>query len=433
MYKVHIKPHWEIAYDNEAPLDTANLLMLLTGIQQSGSIARAAQLTRYSYRHAWGLLRDAERIFGNSLIDSGRGRGTTLTDFASKLLWADRLVTARLSPTLDSLASELEVELGKTVGGKPETVRLNASHGFAVAALLGQINEARLPVEVDIASEFRYRDPPLDKKAAMIVISQSGETADTLAALNFAKAAGQKTLAVVNVAGSSIARAADGIIQTQAGPEIGVASTKAFTAQLTVLACLAIDAAHKRKTLDEPRRKEMVKALIEAPGHINHVLQQHKRLEEASQHLFECHDVLYFGRGANYPIALEGALKLKEISYIHAEGYAAGELKHGPIALIDENMPVVVITPHDAVFEKTASNIQEVVARGARVFVITDTEGAKKLSPKPFWHMAIPKVDPFIAPLVYVIPLQLLAYYTALAKGTDVDQPRNLAKSVTVE
>jgi glucosamine--fructose-6-phosphate aminotransferase (isomerizing) len=292
---------------------------------------------------------------------------------------------------------------------------------------------ARLPVEVDIASEFRYRDPPLDKKTAMIVISQSGETADTLAALNFAKAAGQKTLAVVNVAGSSIARAADGIIQTQAGPEIGVASTKAFTAQLTVLACLAIDAAHKRKTLDEPRRKEMAKALIEAPGHINHILQQHKRLEEASQHLFECHDVLYFGRGANYPIALEGALKLKEISYIHAEGYAAGELKHGPIALIDENMPVVVITPHDAVFEKTASNIQEVVARGARVFVITDTEGAKKLSPKPFWHMAIPKVDPFIAPLVYVIPLQLLAYYTALAKGTDVDQPRNLAKSVTVE
>jgi glucosamine--fructose-6-phosphate aminotransferase (isomerizing) len=292
---------------------------------------------------------------------------------------------------------------------------------------------AHLPVEVDIASEFRYRSPPMNKKGVMIVVSQSGETADTLAALHFAKANGQKVLAVVNVPTSSIARTADGMIQTLAGPEIGVASTKAYTAQLTVLACLAMDAAQARGTLDKKRKEEMLKALLEAPAHVNHILQQQKRLEEAAQGLFESRDVLYLGRGANYPIAMEGALKLKEISYIHAEGYAAGELKHGPIALIDEGMPVVVIAPHDAVFDKTASNIQEVMARGAKVFVVTDNEGLAKLQPAPFWSMALPKVDPFIAPLLYVVPLQLLAYYTAVAKGTDVDQPRNLAKSVTVE
>jgi glucosamine--fructose-6-phosphate aminotransferase (isomerizing) len=292
---------------------------------------------------------------------------------------------------------------------------------------------AQLPVEIDIASEFRYRNPPMNKKGAMIVISQSGETADTLAALHFAKAHGQKVLAVVNVPSSSIARAADGVIQTLAGPEIGVASTKAYTAQLTVLACLAMDAAQARGTIDTKRKQEMLKALLEAPAHVNHILQQQKRLEDAAHGLFQASDVLYLGRGANYPIAMEGALKLKEISYIHAEGYAAGELKHGPIALIDEGLPVVVIAPHDAVFDKTASNIQEVMARGAKVFVLTDNEGLEKLHPAPFWSMALPKVDPFIAPLLYVVPLQLLAYYTALAKGTDVDQPRNLAKSVTVE
>ncbi|MBI3418606.1 MAG: glutamine--fructose-6-phosphate transaminase (isomerizing), partial [Proteobacteria bacterium] len=292
---------------------------------------------------------------------------------------------------------------------------------------------ARLPVEVDVASEFRYRNGPLHKKGALIVVSQSGETADTLAALNFTKAGGQKTLAVVNVPGSSITRAADGMLQTLAGPEIGVASTKAFTAQLTALACLALDAAQTRGTLDKSRAQEIVKALCEVPGHINHILQQQNKLKDAAHHLFEKHDVLYFGRGVNYPIALEGALKLKEISYIHAEGYAAGELKHGPIALIDEDMPVVVIAPHDALFEKTASNIQEVVARGAKVFVLTDAEGQKRMQPPPFWCMALPTVDPFASPFLCVVALQLLAYHTAVAKGTDVDQPRNLAKSVTVE
>jgi glucosamine--fructose-6-phosphate aminotransferase (isomerizing) len=292
---------------------------------------------------------------------------------------------------------------------------------------------ARLPVEIDIASEFRYRAGPVDKTAAMIVISQSGETADTMAALNFAKGQGQKVLAVLNVPGSSMARAADGMIQTLAGPEIGVASTKAFTTQLTVLACLAIDCALARREITPKRAEEIVAALREIPSHINRILQDHELLQMLSAHLAEARDVLYLGRGVNYPIALEGALKLKEVSYIHAEGYAAGELKHGPIALIDEDMPVIVIAPQDALFEKTASNMQEVMARGGKVIAFSDAEGLKRLSPKPFWNMELPTVDPFVSPLLYSIPVQLLAYYTAMAKGTDVDQPRNLAKSVTVE
>ncbi len=292
---------------------------------------------------------------------------------------------------------------------------------------------AGLPVEVDIASEYRYRSPPLHDKGALMVISQSGETADTLAALRFAGERGQKTLAVVNVPGSSIARAADGVLQTHAGPEIGVASTKAFTAQLAVLACLALDCARTRGAVDETRLDALTQALRAVPGHINAVLQKSASIREAAQILAEARDMLYLGRGLYYPIALEGALKLKEISYIHAEGYAAGELKHGPIALIDEDMPVVVVAPHDALFEKTASNIQEVMARGAKVLVVTDEKGASSLDPPPFWQLALPEIDPFAAPLVCVVPLQVLAYETALAKGTDVDQPRNLAKSVTVE
>lgn len=292
---------------------------------------------------------------------------------------------------------------------------------------------ARLPVDSDIASEYRYRAAPVDKNAAMIVISQSGETADTLAALNFAKAEGQKTLAIVNVPGSSMARAADGVLQTLAGPEIGVASTKAFTTQLTVLALLAVDAALARGTVTQERAQEIIRHLREVPALINQILQKDDLLQQLASTLAEARDVLYLGRGVNYPVAMEGSLKLKEVSYIHAEGYAAGELKHGPIALIDEDMPVVVVAPCDALFEKTASNMQEVMARGGKVIVFSNDEGLKRLTPKPFWSMALPTVDPFITPLLYSIPMQLLAYYTAIAKGTDVDQPRNLAKSVTVE
>ncbi len=292
---------------------------------------------------------------------------------------------------------------------------------------------ARLPVDVDIASEYRYRGAPVDPKGAMIVISQSGETADTLAALSYAKSHGQKVLGILNVQGSSMARAVDSVLLTLAGPEIGVASTKAFTTQLAVLAALAIDCAEKRGSIKADEAKKLVAALREVPGHINHVLHQQDSIRELGEHLAEAHDVLYLARGPIYPIALEGALKLKEISYIHAEGYAAGELKHGPIALIDEDMPVVVLAPHDALYEKTTSNMQEVLARGGKVVAFSDAKGLAHLTAKPFWSAALPDIHPFIAPLVYSIPVQLLAYYTAIAKGTDVDQPRNLAKSVTVE
>jgi len=292
---------------------------------------------------------------------------------------------------------------------------------------------ARLPIEIDIASEFRYREAPMPKGGVMIAVSQSGETADTLAAIRYAKKQGQKILAVVNVPQSSIARLSDVVVPTLAGPEIGVASTKAYTTQLAVLLCLAVDAAMARGTMEKKRAKAILQALREVPAQLNDVLRDENKLQELSQNLAEARDVLYLGRGLLYPVALEGALKLKEISYIHAEGYAAGEMKHGPIALIDESMPVVVLGPHDALFEKTASNVQEVVARGGKVVLFSDKKGIANLGVKPFWSMALPECEPVVMPLLYAIPVQLLAYYTALAKGTDVDQPRNLAKSVTVE
>ncbi len=292
---------------------------------------------------------------------------------------------------------------------------------------------AGLSVEIDVASEFRYRGSPMPEGGAMIVISQSGETADTLAALNYAKQHGQKILAVVNAQHSTIARQADAIVATLCGPEISVASTKAFTTQLTVLLCLALDAAKARGTLSVEKESEILQALREVPAKLNDVLREDHKIQELAQKICDAKDVLYLGRGLMYPVALEGALKLKEISYIHAEGYPAGELKHGPIALIDETMPVVVVAPHDALFEKTASNIQEVVARGGKVVLFTDKAGLANMGSKPYWVTTLPECHPVVAPILYTIPVQLLAYYTALAKGTDVDQPRNLAKSVTVE
>jgi glucosamine--fructose-6-phosphate aminotransferase (isomerizing) len=292
---------------------------------------------------------------------------------------------------------------------------------------------ARLPVDVDIASEFRYREAPLQKDGVMAVISQSGETADTLAAIAYAKKHGQKIMAIVNVPQSSIARQADVIVPTLAGPEISVASTKAYTTQLTVLLSLAVAAGVARKTISDERAEEILQALHEAPAQINEILREDHKFQELAQDFADATNVLYLARGSLYPLALEGALKLKEISYIHAEGYPAGELKHGPIALIDETMPVVVLAPHDPLFEKTASNVQEVVARGGRIVLFTDKKGLQELGAKPAWAMVLPACDPVVAPLLFAIPVQLLAYYTALAKGTDVDQPRNLAKSVTVE
>jgi glucosamine--fructose-6-phosphate aminotransferase (isomerizing) len=290
-----------------------------------------------------------------------------------------------------------------------------------------------IAVETDIASEFRYRKPAFGKKAFSVFVSQSGETADTLAALRYCKEQGLKTLAVVNVPESTIWREADARLPTLAGPEIGVASTKAFTAQLSALAALAIAVGRARGTLSSQEENRLVHALMETPRLITDALASEPEIEKIAHELAQARDVLYLGRGVHYPIALEGALKLKEISYIHAEGYAAGELKHGPIALIDEETPVVVVAPHDALFEKTLSNMQEVNARGGKLIVITDEAGAAACRDIAKHIILTPPCDPFIAPLVYSVPIQLLAYLTAVHKGTDVDQPRNLAKSVTVE
>ena len=292
---------------------------------------------------------------------------------------------------------------------------------------------AHLPVEVDIASEFRYREVPLDPGALAIFISQSGETADTLASLRYARDHAQHVLSIVNVPTSTIARESDVVLPTLAGPEIGVASTKAFTCQLAALASLAIAAGRARGVLSEADEKRLVHALIEVPRHLTEALALEPQIEQLARDLAKCHDVLYLGRGTSYPIALEGALKLKEISYIHAEGYAAGELKHGPIALIDETMPVVVIAPHDGVFDKTVSNMQEVAARGGRLILVSDAKGATAAGGQSVVTLTMPTVPAAVGPLVYAVPVQLLAYHTAVALGTDVDQPRNLAKSVTVE
>ncbi len=292
---------------------------------------------------------------------------------------------------------------------------------------------ARLPVEIDIASEFRYRNPPLPEGGVALFVSQSGETADTLAALRYAKANGQKIVAVVNVPESSIAREADLVLPIHAGPEVGVASTKAFTCQLMVLAALAISTARQRGTIDAAEEARLVRALSEVPRLLAESVAMESDIEKLSNELSKARDVIYLGRGAQFPIALEGALKLKEISYIHAEGYASGELKHGPIALIDENVPVVTLAPQDALYEKTVSNMQEVMARGGKVLLVSDAAGVAHSGADCWRTLTMPDCDPFVAPIVYAVPTQLIAYHTAVAKGTDVDQPRNLAKSVTVE
>lgn len=292
---------------------------------------------------------------------------------------------------------------------------------------------ARLPVEIDVASEFRYREAPLPENGLALFVSQSGETADTLACLRYARQEKQTVLSVVNVPTSTIARESDAVAPTLAGPEIGVASTKAFTCQLTALACLALAAARARGTLSAADEARHVRSLIALPGLIAKALELEPEIEKLARELSKAKDVLYLGRGTSFPLALEGALKLKEISYIHAEGYPAGELKHGPIALIDEDMPVIVVAPHDALFEKTASNMQEVAARGGRIILITDAKGAAECGIVPETTIIMPEMDPLFAPIVYALPIQMIAYQTAVFMGKDVDQPRNLAKSVTVE
>ncbi len=292
---------------------------------------------------------------------------------------------------------------------------------------------ARVPVDIDVASEFRYREPVMEPGGLALFISQSGETADTLAALRHARAEGQKIAVVVNVPTSTMAREADLLLPTHAGPEIGVASTKAFTCQLAVLAALAANLARAKGRLSRDEEQAIVRHLSEAPESLNQALAYDEAIAAMAWKIAEARDVLYLGRGTDYPLAMEGALKLKEISYIHAEGYAAGEMKHGPIALIDEAVPVIVIAPSGPLFEKTVSNMQEVQARGGKVVLISDAEGIAAAGDNCLATITMPRVHPLIAPLVYAIPVQLLAYHVAVAKGNDVDQPRNLAKSVTVE
>ncbi len=332
--------------------------------------------------------------------------------------------------------TEEELKLKGLDFNKVERVSLIACGTAAYAAEVGKYwfeQLAGLPTDVDVASEFRYRKPALTGNTLAMAVSQSGETADTLAALRYCKAQGLQTSVLVNVLGSTMAREADYAMPIKAGPEIGVASTKAFTSQLTALLCMAITAGVQRGFIDADAERALVDSLTHIPRHINETLKLDGEIEELANKLSKAKSAFYLGRGVHYPLALEGALKLKEISYIHAEGYAAGELKHGPIALIEEGTPVIVIAPSDELFEKTVSNMQEVATRGASVILITDAKGAKYAKDMAPYIITCPDVSHVTAPIIYAVTIQLLAYHTAVHLGTDVDQPRNLAKSVTVE
>jgi glutamine---fructose-6-phosphate transaminase (isomerizing) len=335
-------------------------------------------------------------------------------------------------PTSDALTFP-ELPFDPATLPKLTIVAAGASYYAAMVAKYWFEGLARLSVEVDIASEFRYRNTVLPKDGAALFISQSGETLDTLMALHHARAEGQHILGLVNVPESTIEREADVVFRTLAGPEICVASTKAFTTQLMTLACLAVAWGKARGTLDQARAAEIMAALTHVPASMAEVLGDLDRWIACARELAQARDVIYLGRGSNYPIALEGALKLKELSYIHAEAYPAGEMKHGPIALLEEGLPVVMVAPHDEWFEKTASNLKEARARGAKVVLLSDKAGVAKLGAEASWAFELPDIDPVAAPLLYTLPVQLLGYYTAVEKGTDIDQPRNLAKSVTVE
>ena len=320
--------------------------------------------------------------------------------------------------------------------GKIPRISISACGSAFYAGMVGRgwfETLARVPCEGDVASEFRYRAPPLEPGGLGLLVSQSGETADTLAALRYLRAAGQHVLSVLNVAESSMARESDAVLQTVAGPEIGVATTKAFTAQLAVLACLALATGRARGSLSAEQEAAMTAALLEVPSRAAQVLEHDGEIRRVAERVAKARDVLYLGRGTCFPIAMEGALKLKEISYIHAEGYAAGEMKHGPISLIDDAVPVIAIAPSGPLFEKIASNLQEAAARGGKIIVFSDAAGAERLHGIAAETVVLPTVDPFVAPILYTIAVQLLAYHVAVLKGTDVDQPRNLAKSVTVE
>lgn len=418
----------------------------------SDAIALSPFTNRIAYLHDgdWAILgRDSAHIFdidGNPverpiqissasayMIDKGNHR-----HFMEKEIYEQpEVISHALSHYVDFAEQKVRAVDAGIDFANLRGLAISACGTAYLAGLVGKYwfeRYARLPVEIDVASEFRYREMPLSPDQAALFISQSGETADTLASLRYCKDNGLKIGAVVNVKESTIAREADAVFPILAGPEIGVASTKAFTCQLAVLASLAVAAGRARGTLSEADEKQLVHSLIEMPRIMSKVINAvQPQIEALSRDLSKFKDVLYLGRGTSYPLALEGALKLKEISYIHAEGYAAGELKHGPIALIDENMPVIVIAPFDRFFEKTVSNMQEVAARGGRIIFITDEKGAAASKLETMATIVLPVVAEILSPMIYSIPIQLLAYHTAVFMGTDVDQPRNLAKSVTVE
>lgn len=365
------------------------------------------------------------------LVDKGNHKHFMLKEIHEQ----PEVISHTLTNYIDLVASKVSFpDLGIDLAKIPR-VTISACGTAYLAGLTAKYwleRYARVPVEIDVASEMRYREAPMPAGGVALFISQSGETADTLATLRYCKAQGQRILSVVNVRTSTIARESDAVLPTLAGPEIGVASTKAFTCQLATLACFALAIGRARGTITPEKERELIQALTEVPRHMVGLLREEQPYEDLAHWLSKARDVLYLGRGTAFPIAMEGALKLKEISYIHAEGYAAGEMKHGPIALIDENVPVVVVAPDDDLFEKTVSNMQEVAARGGQIVLVSDAT-SEKVGCRVAAHLSVPSVHPFVAPLVYALPMQLIAYHTATFMGTDVDQPRNLAKSVTVE
>jgi glutamine---fructose-6-phosphate transaminase (isomerizing) len=372
-----------------------------------------------------------ETALSGALIGKGNYRHFMQKEIFEQPAVIGDTLQALINPATQTIhLPELPFALGDI--GKITLLACGTAHHAGLIAKYWLETLARIPVEADIASEFRYRAPAMPRDGAAIVISQSGETADTLAALRYCREAGQKIIAIVNQPESTIAREADVVLPTLAGPEIGVASTKAFTTQLAVLAAFTIAMARARGTIDAAEEARLAGQLAEVPSRASEVLHHDERIQEIAAAIALARDVLYLGRGTSYPLALEGALKLKEISYIHAEGYAAGELKHGPIALIDENVPVIVVAPADELFEKTVSNMQEVAARGGKIILLSDA-AAERAGCALEAHIPVPTVHPFVNPLLYAVPVQLIAYHTAVFLGTDVDQPRNLAKSVTVE
>ena len=384
--------------------------------------------------HDGAVVERAVRITANSgaLIGKGNYPHFMLKEIYEQPAVVGVTLHAHINPATQSVHfQDLPFDLARVP--KITIVACGTSYYAAMVAKYWFERVAGLAVDVDIASEFRYRHTPLPDGGLALFISQSGETADTLAALRHCKERGQRTGAVVNVTESTIARESEAIFPTLAGPEIGVASTKAFTCQLATLACIVIATARARGAIDGAEEARLTAALTEVPARLAEVLHNDQAIQALAQSIQQARDVLYFGRGTGYPIALEGALKLKEISYIHAEGYAAGEMKHGPIALIDDQVPIIVIAPSDELFEKIATNMQESMARGGRVIFLSDAEGIAQIGDQATACVELPRLDPFVAPILYAIPVQLLAYHVAVLKGTDVDKPRNLAKSVTVE